>query len=50
MTDFKDKLKKLNKKVTSIEEKHLLLKNDLNKLFEVFKAMLPKRINKRFDK
>ena len=32
MTDFDDKLKKLNKKMTSNKSKHLLFENELKKL------------------
>ena len=34
-TDFNDKLKKLNRKVTSNKTKHLLVKNELKKTTDI---------------
>ena len=50
MTDFDDKLKKLNKKVTSNKTEHVFVKNELNELSGKVKAVSTKRINERFDK
>ena len=45
-TDFDDKLKYLNKKVISNEIKHVLVKNELNKLFEKVKSISTKGLTK----
>ena len=41
-TDFNDKLKKLNKKITLNKIKHVLAANELNELWEKVKLLLTK--------
>ena len=48
-TDFDDKLKTLNKDVTSNKTHHILVENELNELSKK-KNNINKRISKRFDK
>ena len=43
-TDFDDKLKRLNKKVTSNKTKHVLVENELNELSEKVKGVSTKRL------
>ena len=45
-TDFGDKLKKVNKNVTSNKTKHVLVENELNELSEKFKAISAKGLTK----
>ena len=45
-TDFDDKLKNLNKKVTSNKKKHLLVENESNKLSKKFEAISTKGLTK----
>ena len=50
-TDFDDKLKTLNKNVTSNKTNHILVENELNELSKKKKkSTIKKRINKRFKK
>ena len=49
MIDFDDKLKKLNKKVTSNKTKYVLVENELNELSRKLKQYQQKT-NQRFDK
>ena len=45
-TDFDDKLKYLDNKITSNKTKHVLIENELNKLSEKVKAISTKRLTK----
>ena len=45
-TDFHDKLKNLDNKITSNKTKHVLVENELNKLSEKVKAISAKRLTK----
>ena len=45
-TDFDDKLKKLDNKITSNKTKHARIENELNKLSEKVKAISTKRLTK----
>ena len=45
-TDFNDKLKNLNKNVTSNKTKHVFVKNELNELLEKVKAISTKELTK----
>ena len=45
-TDFDDKLKKLNKNITSIKTKHVLAENELNKLSKKVEAISTKGLTK----
>ena len=45
-TDFDDKLKNLDKKITSNKTKHVLLENELNKLSEKVIAISTKGLTK----
>ena len=45
-TDFDDKLKNLNKNVTSNKTKHVLIKKGLNELLEKVKAISTKGLTK----
>ena len=49
-TDFDNKLKQINKKVTSNKTKHVLVENKLDELSEKVEVISTKRINKRFNK
>ena len=45
-TDFDDKLKKINKKVTGIKTKHVFVENKLNELSEKVKLISKKVLTK----
>ena len=45
-TDFHDKLKSLNKKITSNKTKYLLVENELNELSKKVEAISRKRLTK----
>ena len=49
-TDFDDKLKNLDKKITSNKTKHVLVENELKQTIRKGYSNINKRINKRFDK
>ena len=45
-TDFGEKLKILNKKITSNKTKHLLIENELNRLSKKVKTISAKQLTK----